>query len=80
MFDAHARVDRSSIRQFGRCLLLVLTLIYGQRAFAQCSASLTLEKYDDDRIRFTATGEAASCPINNSIELTLSYDGGPFWA
>ena len=78
MFDAHARVDRSSIKEFGRCLIIVLTLIYGQRAFAQCSASLTLEKYDDDRIRFTAIGEAASCPNNNSIELTLSYDGGPF--
>jgi len=78
LFDAHARVDRSSIRQFGRCLIIVLMLIYGQRAFAQCSASLTLEKYDDDRIRFTAIGEASSCPINNSIELTLSYDGGPF--
>lgn len=69
---------RSTIDEIGRCLVVIVALVYGQRAFADCTASLQLSKYDDDRIRWKAMGTPSSCPNANNIDMSLSYDGGPF--
>jgi hypothetical protein len=83
VFNAHSahvtrEADRSVMKQIGRCLVISTALIYGQRASADCTASLQLLKYDDDRMLGKATGTASSCPNNNDIDMSVSYDGGPF--